>query len=350
MSSHTKSSFASIKIICATGSLGLISRPSPSLREKLDAISSAGFAGIELAFPDLLGFANDLAKKEVSEDDYDILCDAAQHVRKLCSEANLDIVVLQPFGNFEGWPEGSAERTNAFKRAKGWIRIMKAVGTSMLQVGSSDSEGIITSREELARDLGQLADLLAEEGFRLAYENWCWSTHSSTWKAAWELVRKANRSNIGLCLDTFQIAGSELADPTTKSGYIDNPNMSLQQIRHTLTQSLEELSREIPLQYIYYTQISDGFKPDFPLENEKAEGLFPRARWSHFYRPLPYHGGYLPVAEVTRAFLKTGYRGWFSAEVFDGGCDGKGDGHTNIHEYAKQAMRSCQKLFNECDD
>ena len=32
-----------------------------------------------------------------------------------------------------GWPEGSKEREDAFSRAKGWIEIMKAVGTDMLQ-------------------------------------------------------------------------------------------------------------------------------------------------------------------------------------------------------------------------
>jgi len=49
----------------------------------------------------------------------------------------LTIFVLQPFGNFEGWAEGSKERKDAFDRAKGWIRIMKSVGTDMLQASSS---------------------------------------------------------------------------------------------------------------------------------------------------------------------------------------------------------------------
>ena len=42
--------------------------------------------------------------------------------------------MLQPFSNFEGWPQGSKERGDAFSRAKGWIQIMQAVGTDMLQV------------------------------------------------------------------------------------------------------------------------------------------------------------------------------------------------------------------------
>jgi sugar phosphate isomerase/epimerase len=54
---------------------------------------------------------------------------------------------------------------------------------------------------------------------------------------------------------------------------------------------------------------------DPPLPKEK-DGTPARENWSHSYRPLPYAGGYLPVADVTRAVLQTGFRGWFSMEVF----------------------------------
>ena len=47
---------------------------------------------------------------------------------------NLKIAMLQPFSNFEGWPTGSAQRAAVFQRAHGWIEIMQAVGTDMLQV------------------------------------------------------------------------------------------------------------------------------------------------------------------------------------------------------------------------
>ncbi len=50
----------------------------------------------------------------------------------------LKIVMLQPFANFEGWKPQSEERKEAFRRAKGWIRIMEAVGTDMLQVSADE--------------------------------------------------------------------------------------------------------------------------------------------------------------------------------------------------------------------
>ncbi len=87
-------------------------------------------------------------------------------------------MMLQPFSNFEGWSKGSKERADAFVRAKGWMRIMEALGTDMLLVGSSDSEGISGDIGVLAGDLAELADLAADKGFRIAYENWCWATHA----------------------------------------------------------------------------------------------------------------------------------------------------------------------------
>lgn len=115
-------------------SIATVSVPSSPLPDKLQAIHNAGFAGIELGFPDLLSFAFRLSGRKVHEDDYDTLCYAATQVKKLCGELGLQIVMLQPFANFEGWEKGSKEREDAFERARGWIRIMESLGAGMLQV------------------------------------------------------------------------------------------------------------------------------------------------------------------------------------------------------------------------
>lgn len=162
-------SVAQIPTSFATVSVGTTSTPLPA---KLSAISSAGFTAIELGFPDLVSFASTFHKKQIKENDYDSLCTAGTEVKTLCEKYNLGIMMLQPFSNFEGWPKGSNERKDAFERARGWIRVMGAVGTDMLQVGSSDSVDIEGDFEVLAGDLRELADMLAECGYRLAYENW----------------------------------------------------------------------------------------------------------------------------------------------------------------------------------
>lgn len=339
---------SSIPVSFASVSLGTSDDP---LESKLNAIAAAGFEAIELGFPDLLSFASSFHKKEIKDNDYSNLCLAGVEVKKLCEKYKLGIMMLQPFSNFEGWPQGSKEREDAFSRARGWISIMEAVGTDMLQVGSSDSPNITSSFDDLASDLRELADLLAPHSFRLAYENWCWATHAPNWKDVWTIVQKVDRPNIGLCLDTFQTAGGEWGDPTTSSGRIETVgNEGVLDAK--LAESLIELSQTIPAEKIYLLQISDAYKPPQPLSPELDEqGMRPRGRWSHDFRPYPYNGGYLPVIEVATAVLKTGFRGWFSMEVFDGGKDGKGGmKQYDMQDFARGAMESHKKLLEKCSE
>ncbi|KAK4943591.1 hypothetical protein LTR10_016886 [Elasticomyces elasticus] len=317
-----------------------------TLPEKLKAIAGAGFDAIELSMPDILTYGQQISetKKEIDPKDYATLRSVAQKIGELCKKEGLKILILQPFANFEGWPKGSPERDDAFDRAKGWMSIMEATGTDMMQIGSSDAEGISSSFDYLASDLAELADIFAEKGFRIAYENWCWATHAPTWKDVWEIVKKADRPNLGLCLDTFQSAGGEWGSPMTKSGLIEDVDKS--ELDKRWKASCEELAKTVPAEKIFFLQISDAYKMDPPLEDKPDEsGLRPRGQWSHDYRPVPYNGGYLPVEDFTKAVLATGFRGWLSMEVFDGKAPEKyGDDMT---PYAKGAFVSLQKLLNE---
>jgi len=111
---------------------------------------------------------------------------------------------------------------------------------------------------------------------------------------------------------------------------------------------MDDLSTTIPSDKIYLLQISDAYKPKQRIKNEADEsGLRPRGQWSHDFRPLPFDGGYLPVVEVAKAVLKTGFRGWFSYEVFDGGPDGKGKDY-ELDDYASAAYSAQQRLIQEC--
>ncbi|KAK4187946.1 xylose isomerase-like protein [Podospora australis] len=326
----------------ASCSIGL---PRHTLHQKIEAIRAAGFKGIELSFPDLLSYAKlHFFKDDIAEDDYDTLCEAGKAVRELCKNHELAIMVLQPFSNFEGWPRGSKEREEAFTKAKGWIRIMEAVGTDMLQVGSTDSDPsrISSSFDDLASDLAELADMLAAHGFRLAYENWCWATRAPTWRDVWEIVKKANRPNIGLCLDTFQTAGGEWGDPTTQSGLVES-NVTPENLSKQYKTSLEALTATVPKDKIFFLQISDAYKMTPPIADEVKEGLRPRGRWSHDYRPLPFDGGYLPIAGFLHAVLATGFQGWVSIEVFDGKFEEKYG--NDLNKFAKKAMEGYQALL-----
>ena len=203
-----------------------------------------------------------------------------------------------------------------------------------------------TDRQRFVSDLQELADMLAKKDFRICYENWCWSTHAPDWKDVWDIVKRVDRPNVGLCLDTFQSAGGEWADPTTESGLIEDVSKS--DLENRFQRSMDELARTIPKDKIYLLQISDAYKVKPPLSKDVGnDGLRPRGRWSHDYRPLPFNGGYLPIIDVTKAVLKTGFRGWFSYEVFDSGPDGKGVDY-ELDTYAVSAAQSHGKLLKAC--
>ncbi|GAM89213.1 hypothetical protein ANO11243_072500 [Dothideomycetidae sp. 11243] len=346
-----KLTLASLKAVpISFASCSLSNHPSHTLEAKLNTLHKVGFRAIELSMPDLQAHASKLASKEVSDSDYGTLCTAAKDVKRLCDSLDMEIMLLQPFANFEGWPRGSGKRDAAFERARGWIDIMAASGCRTLQVGSTDTpaEKLVTSskgtvdREAVVADLRELAGLLDERGFRLAYENWCWSSHAPDWADVWDIVKRVDRANVGLCLDTFQTAGGEWADPSTESGKLEDEDMEKR-----FAASMESLAKTIPADKIYLLQISDAYKLEEPITTNAEDGLRPRGRWSHDYRPLPFKG-YLPVAEVAKAVLQTGFRGWFSYEVFDFPPWKKG--LVDLDGFAKEAHECQQRLMEECVD
>ncbi|PSN65602.1 xylose isomerase-like protein [Corynespora cassiicola Philippines] len=341
-----QASLQTIPTSYASCSLGPPSKP-PPLLPRLQAIADANFTAIELSFPDILSHGASLLGHTPDPKNYDELCTAAAQIKSECDKRSLAVMMLQPFSNFEGWPADSSGRRDAWERARGWVRIMRAAGTDMLQVGSSDTPLEELDRGRVVDDLRELADVLAEEGgFRLAYENWCWSSHAPDWRDVWSIVKEVDRPNVGLCLDTFQTAGGEWADPTTASG--KREDVGAEELEDRFRRSLEELASTIPKEKIFLLQISDAYKVPSPFSTEADEsGLRPRGRWSHDFRPLPYNGGYLPVADVARAVLKTGFRGWFSYEVFDGGPDGQRK-DVDIKAYAQAASIVHGKLLTEC--
>jgi sugar phosphate isomerase/epimerase len=126
------SSLKTIPVSYATCSIGC--KAEHTLPKKLEAISNAGFAAIELSMPDVLAFASQYLRKKVGPYDYDDLVTTSKVIKSMCNAKCLKVLMLQPFSNFEGWAKGSPEREDAFRRARGWIKIMEAAGTDMLQV------------------------------------------------------------------------------------------------------------------------------------------------------------------------------------------------------------------------
>ena len=116
--------------------------------------------------------------------------------------------------------------------------------------------------------------------------------------------------------------------------------------------SLVQLRKEVPGEKVYVLQISDAYKPPTPLEDGVGkDGLRPRGRWSHDFRPAPFQGGAFTeqVVDVAKAVLGTGTRSWFSVEIFDGVPDGKGREY-KVEDFTRRAMESHKKLLHACAD
>ncbi len=67
----------------------------------------------------------------------------------------------------------------------------------------------------MAEDLREVADLglRQQPAIRFVYESLGWGTRINTWEQCWEVVRRVDRPNFGICLDTFNIACAIYADP-----------------------------------------------------------------------------------------------------------------------------------------
>ena len=107
-----------------------------TLPKKLEVLAAAGFNAIELSMPDILSYGQQISESKSQPDpkDYATLRSVASEIGKLCEKEGLKILMLQPFANFEGWPKDSEGRKDAWERVNGWMSIMEAAGTDMLQV------------------------------------------------------------------------------------------------------------------------------------------------------------------------------------------------------------------------
>lgn len=177
----------------APRSLATVSLPG-SLPQKLDAARRAGFGGVEICQRDL-----------------DETCLTGGEVRDLAASLGLEIFLWQPLRDVEAVP---AEVLDAnLRRARQVMGLLGELGTSTLIACSNVSPAAIADDRRAAGQLGDLADLAASYGVRVAYEALSWGTRVRTYEHAWRLVEAADRPNLGVCLDSFHIlaAGSDLA-------------------------------------------------------------------------------------------------------------------------------------------
>ncbi len=226
-----------------------------NFREKISAISHAGFSAIELFEPDLAAFAG-----------------TPREAATLIRDHGLEIAILQPFRDFEG-------RTGpgAFEEAGRKFDLMAELETNLVLVCSAVSAESVGDMGRIIEDFARLGDMAAARGLYVGYEALAWGRHVQDVAQAWEIVNRCDHPNVGIILDSF----------------------------HTLIRKNDpEFIREIPGNRIFFVQIADAPAIDMDV-----------LQLSRHYRTVPGKGD-LDVDAVVKAILATGYSGPLSLEIF----------------------------------
>jgi 4-hydroxyphenylpyruvate dioxygenase len=267
----------SIATVCISG----------MLKDKIEAIAKAGFKGIEI-------FENDLIQHKGS----------VSEIRKMIEDNGLKLIAYQPLRDFEGLPEPL--RTQTFERAKKKLDLTAELGSDLLMVCSSCSPHSQAGISRAADDFAQLGDLAKQRGLKVAFEALAWGKHIHDYRDSWEIVRRANHDNVGLCLDTFHIFSRE-----TEINAIEN----------------------IPGDKIFLVQVADA--PKLSMDH---------LSWSRHFRCFPGQGE-LKIDEFMEKLKTTGYDGPLSLEIFN---DRFRSGST--YKNAADGYRSLVNLCNKKDD
>lgn len=239
----------SIATVCLSG----------TLPEKIRAAAGVGFDGIEIFENDLLYFNGSPAD-----------------IRKMCEDAGLEIMLYQPFRDFEGGPRGRLAQQ--LERAKRKFALMNELGTDKILVCSNVSPTTIANDDVVTADLYALAEAAKEHGVTVGYEALAWGSHINSYRHAWKVVQAANHANLGIILDSF----------------------------HTLSinDDLSELAT-IPGDKIVFVQIADA-------PRLKMDVL----QWSRHHRNFPGQGDF-DIAAFMAPIISAGYQGPLSLEVFN---------------------------------
>jgi sugar phosphate isomerase/epimerase len=168
--------------------------------------------------------------------------------------------------------------------AKSMLEMCSAVGAKVLLVCSSTSTHASQQKDDLARDLRQLAMLAVPKGIRIAYEGLSWGRTINTYEAAWDVVSRADMPNLGLAIDSFHLfaAKSTLAELE----FIDPDKIEL-------------------------VQLADFMWQEIPTFEE-------RITTARHFRVFPGEGVHSDaLAQLVRSLYAMGYRGDYSFEVFN---------------------------------
>ncbi|KAL4865779.1 hypothetical protein BDV12DRAFT_210927 [Aspergillus spectabilis] len=316
------------------------------LAPRLHAAAAAGYKYIDLFDECWAAYLVEYGLPSDGEKCWDATEENIAIVRKLgglVMRLGMRIPYSQPLRNIEGLLD-PVEKKNAIGRVTRRFPFLRAFGTDLVfMCANVRTDQMVTDElNVVAKDLAELGDLAREfsENYggrliKIGYEGLSWARRN-TWESTWEVVRRADRGNVGLVVDAFNILAVEFADPYAVdwSGRVyGDLDMGLREVRR----SMGRLVQAVPGEKIFFFQVADAVRiePGILVMERKGMGDVPALLpWSRGYRLFPCEeglGAYLPVDLVAAAVLATGYKGPLSLEVFNHSLNGPGEEVPRIH-------------------
>jgi 4-hydroxyphenylpyruvate dioxygenase len=248
----------------------------------------------------------------------------ARRLGELVKSLGMTIACTQPLRKIEGIKD-PVKRQHSLDLVAKRFPFMRAFDTDLVFMCSSiEKEPDATSDFKIvAKDLAELGRMaedfsLADGGrmLKIGYEGLSWAQRN-TWASSWEVVRAANRHNVGLVIDSFNLLAVEFADPYNPEGH-GRIYPTLKESLDVLRMSLASLVATVPGDRIFFVQLGDAelLEPNFLKPNPGDPPLLPWSRSHRLYPMEGSRGGYMPVEMVAAAVLATGYKGPLSLEVF----------------------------------
>lgn len=323
----------------ATLSLGYSKKH--KLEPRLQAAARAGYKWIDL-FDEC--WASYLEEHDLDGDQpWEATPENLQVARKLgdlVKSLGMRIACTQPLRKIEGIRDADERRLSLDLVAKRFP-FMRAFDTDLVFMCASIravATGVTTDLKAVARDLAEMGDMAAAfahaDGgrmLRIGYEGLSWAMRNNTWSSSWEAVRMANRPNVGIVIDAFNVLAVEWADPYNAAGH-GRIYSTLEESISVLCLSMAALVHTLPAEKIFMFQVGDAECVDprsfGPPSLDLDPDTPPLLPWSRAHRLFPFEtagGAYMPVEFVAAAVLATGYQGPMSLEIFSRSLDVPGD-------------------------
>jgi sugar phosphate isomerase/epimerase len=235
------------------------------LEAKLRAIRDGGFTQVMLSARDIVGHPH-----------------GEQAAIDAVRASGLRVTGFQVLRDFEGL----AGDLHAYKIdiAKSMLSMCHALGSRVLLCCSTTSAHAADDRDRFVADLRKLAMLAIPFRIDVAFEALSWGRFVSDVTAAWELVERADRHNLGLAIDSYHMLATG-----------------------TPVDALEDVDPR----KVLFVQLADFMWQSTPTPDERRET-------ARHFRVFPGEGVHsAAIGDLMRALDALGYEGDYSFEVFN---------------------------------